>query len=129
MESLDHEHVAHCPACGEPIDYCHGHGEMGDPNGYRILTDHDDDWHRECHPMGCDSALETEYPAYAWPGGYPMEYITGECDVICHECAREAYRNGEHVTGDVYSEGPTQYCAACNREIESAYGDPEGVIA
>ena len=26
-----------CPACGEPIDYCQGHGEIGDPEGYAIL--------------------------------------------------------------------------------------------
>lgn len=26
-----------CPACGDPIDYCQGHGEIGDPEGYAIL--------------------------------------------------------------------------------------------
>lgn len=26
-----------CPYCGEPIDYCHGHGEIGDPEGYAWL--------------------------------------------------------------------------------------------
>lgn len=26
-----------CPACGEPIDYCQGHGEIGDPAGYALL--------------------------------------------------------------------------------------------
>ena len=26
-----------CPACGDPIDYCQGHGEIGDPEGYAIV--------------------------------------------------------------------------------------------
>lgn len=26
-----------CPVCGEPIDYCQGHGEIGDPEGRAIL--------------------------------------------------------------------------------------------
>ena len=26
-----------CPACGDFIDYCQGHGEIGDPEGYAIL--------------------------------------------------------------------------------------------
>ena len=39
-----------CPACGEPSDYCQGHGETGDPDGHRVLTRHDEDIHDECHP-------------------------------------------------------------------------------
>ena len=23
--------VGYCPACGDPMDYCQGHGDMGDP--------------------------------------------------------------------------------------------------
>lgn len=48
------EYVAHCPACGEPIDYCQGHGEIGDPVGAAILAAHDDGDHSRCHPAGCD---------------------------------------------------------------------------
>lgn len=43
-----------CPACGNPIDYCQGHGEIGDPEGFRLLAEHDAGNHRECHPEGCD---------------------------------------------------------------------------
>lgn len=43
-----------CPVCGEFIDYCQGHGEIGDPEGARILAQHDDDDHSECDPRGCD---------------------------------------------------------------------------
>lgn len=39
-----------CPACGEPIDYCQGHGEIGDDGGYHILQEHDAGDHDRCHP-------------------------------------------------------------------------------
>lgn len=50
------EHVETCPACGAPIDYCQGHGEMGDPNGAAILAAHDNGNHKTCNPAGCDDA-------------------------------------------------------------------------
>jgi hypothetical protein len=28
-----------CPVCGEPIDYCLGHGEIGDPEGHARLLE------------------------------------------------------------------------------------------
>lgn len=49
---------AACPACGQPIDYCQGHGPSGDPAGFAILQAHDDDDHSRCHPEGCDEAKE-----------------------------------------------------------------------
>lgn len=45
-----------CPACGNPIDYCQGHGEIGDPEGRRIIEQHDKDDHRDCQPQGCSDA-------------------------------------------------------------------------
>ena len=39
-----------CPACGDHIDYCQGHGEIGDPYMYEILWLHDHDTHYRCHP-------------------------------------------------------------------------------
>ncbi|HUV09355.1 MAG TPA: hypothetical protein VMX12_00135 [Acidimicrobiia bacterium] len=45
-----------CPACGEPIDYCRGHGEIGDPIGFEALARHDDGDHSWCEPRGCDEA-------------------------------------------------------------------------
>lgn len=39
-----------CPACGEYLDYCYGHGEMGDPINYRILVLHRRGNHSACHP-------------------------------------------------------------------------------
>lgn len=57
---VDSDGVAHynngCPACGQPIDYCQGHGEIGDPQGAAILAAHDEGNHMLCHPEGCEDA-------------------------------------------------------------------------
>ncbi len=46
--------LAHCPVCGDVMDYCQGHGELGDPDGYAVLVDHDNDEHHGCHSAaGC----------------------------------------------------------------------------
>lgn len=54
MASIDHDDDPHCPACGEPIQFCPGHGEYADPMGARTLADHDSGDHTSCHPAGCD---------------------------------------------------------------------------
>lgn len=55
-DECDCELISLCPACGQPIDYCQGHGEIGDPAGFAILAAHDNDTHADCHPEGCDWA-------------------------------------------------------------------------
>lgn len=45
-----------CPACGEWMSFCQGHGEIGDPRGWGIMNMHDEGWHGLCHPTGCSSA-------------------------------------------------------------------------
>ena len=42
---------ARCPACGQYIDYCQGHGMIGDLFGWRILRAHDDGNHAFCDPF------------------------------------------------------------------------------
>lgn len=54
------DYVSACPACGSPIDYCQGHGEIGDPAGWAVLHMHDNDEHAHCHPAGCDIAADDE---------------------------------------------------------------------
>lgn len=49
-EASQDEAVNICPACGERIDYCQGHGEMGDPHGAHILATHNEGDHSLCHP-------------------------------------------------------------------------------
>ena len=77
------------------------------------------------------------FPAYAWPGGYPIVYILADGETLCPKCA-----NGENgsiayvgespdgmeddqwkiVGQEVHWEGPAFHCAHCSAEIESAYG-------
>lgn len=57
---MDEEYIACCVVCGDPYDYCQGHGDIGDPNGARIQRLHDEDIHVECHPRGCEYAREQD---------------------------------------------------------------------
>ena len=73
-----------------------------------------------------------DLPFYAWPGGYPIIYLTEAGEILCAECATKEIRAWMYdestdppTAYDAYYEGPTERCADCNREIESAYGDPE----
>ena len=51
---VDWAYWERCPACASPIDYCQGHGEIGDPAGFAILEAHDAGDHYGCHPDGCN---------------------------------------------------------------------------
>ena len=49
MHSLDdYIQLSRCPACGEWIDYCQGHGNIGDPEGAKVLEMHDEGDHSLC---------------------------------------------------------------------------------
>lgn len=54
--SESYDYVSRCPACGDPIDFCQGHGAIGDPFGHTILEQHDDGDHSLCSPEGCEEA-------------------------------------------------------------------------
>jgi len=71
-------------------------------------------------------------PAYAWPGGYPIFYLDGNCSVLCADCATKAADTPDAgkdapTVGYAHYEGPSEVCEGCNTEIESAYGDPDAV--
>ena len=59
-----------CPACGDAIDYCIGHGEIGDPSGYLTLKMHDRGVHIWCHERArCDDTDDlqsTPIPVPVW---------------------------------------------------------------
>jgi len=77
-----------------------------------------------------------EFPAFAWPGGYPLFYLMEDGEVICPKCANEedeVYadedpapetpdRQWHIVDSDAHWEGLPLICANCNAEIHSAYG-------
>lgn len=66
-----------------------------------------------------------QLPAYAWPGGYPIVYLTQYGNTVCPECANDPDPSETIVSGDVYWEGAPMCCDRCTNTIESAYGDPE----
>ena len=78
-----------CPACGAPIDYCTGHGEIGDPRGASILAAHDDGDHKRCHPAGCDDAPAPRYVGivvmganYSFPDAATGSYVWDTLDAV-----------------------------------------------
>ena len=70
---------------------------------------------------------------YAWPGGYPLYYVTKDCEALSFEAAREnqkliaeAIRDGYEADWIVVSieinwEDPELFCCHSNKRIESAY--------
>jgi hypothetical protein len=61
--------------------------------------------------------------------GYPLALIV-DCEYVCPSCAQEKplndrEREQSHIT--IYYEGAALYCADCNQELESAYGDCNAV--
>jgi hypothetical protein len=64
---------------------------------------------------------DERYDSFA-DGGYPIIYVSREGDVFCGKCAP---RHVSRETGSPFYEGSPEFCADCNEEIESAYGDPD----
>lgn len=48
--------MSRCVVCGDPMDYCQGHGEIGDPAGFAIQQAHDDGDHSRCVKEACDES-------------------------------------------------------------------------
>lgn len=49
-----------CPVCGDPIDYCQGHGAIGDPEGYAILAAEDES--RSSGPLSAITTVPVPQP-------------------------------------------------------------------
>jgi hypothetical protein len=65
-------------------------------------------------------------PSFAWPGAYPMAYLTADGLEICAGCANKADTSDPVSDGFVSWEGPATVCDDCGRDLETAYGDPDG---
>lgn len=80
-------------------------------------------------------ALREEHTihAYAWPGGYPLFYITKDNGVLCPDCVEKEYERCIDPEEDQFyvidvrinDEDPRLYCDHCNERIESSYGDDD----
>lgn len=76
---------------------------------------------------------DEKLPAYAWPGGYPIHYVTKDNGVLCPDCANnerpaDLDENDDQwfiVAADVNYEDSELYCDHCNRRIEPAYADED----
>lgn len=75
-----------------------------------------------------------KYPAYAWPGGYPIYYLMNDGEALCPTCMNDASNpihtdepnDGWRVVGrDINYEDPSLFCCHCNKRIESAYAEDE----
>jgi hypothetical protein len=67
-------------------------------------------------------------PAWAWPGGYPLIYVTENGLTVCPPCANEADTSDPVTDGDVFWEGAPLTCEDCGKLIESAYGEEVGAL-
>jgi hypothetical protein len=74
-------------------------------------------------------AIKREWPAYAWPGGYPLYYITADSGVLCPECANKNLRltlgddpQWQIVACEINYEEECLTCDNCYTVIKPAYG-------
>ena len=59
--------------------------------------------------------------SFAWPGGYPLMYLTKDGLCVCPECANRD--ESDLVACEANWEDPELFCDDCSRRIESAYAD------
>jgi hypothetical protein len=76
---------------------------------------------------------------YAWPGGYTKMMVMVDGESMCADCVKDNYRlilratrdndrsGWQAHTADIHWEGAPMYCANCNKEMPSEYGDPDEV--
>lgn len=70
--------------------------------------------------------------AYAWPGGYPIYYLTDDGDTLCPSCCDTERaqiessdgRDGWGIVGAAVNyEDPAMFCCHCDKQIPAAYVD------
>lgn len=75
--------------------------------------------------------------SYAWPGGYPVFFLTSDGETMCPDCvtknrAEIIRATGENSRGgwaiaavDVNWEDLEMFCCECSKRIESAYAEDQ----
>jgi hypothetical protein len=80
------------------------------------------------------------FPAFAWPGGYPIYYLCADGGILCPQCAnkesavKEADEHLDYpdfdqwriVAGDINWQDVSLTCDNCSQRIESAYSEQQG---
>mgnify|MGYP006349962565 FL=1 len=86
-----------------------------------------------------DQARYAARNKFAWPGGYPLAVVMADGECLCPECTRKEWRQIVRNTLDMIRNGADRswmaagaevnwennslYCAHCNNQIQSAYGE------
>lgn len=81
--------------------------------------------------LGTQHRLEDgSYQSFAWPGGYPVFYLSADNGVLCPKCANDNRKfdapddpQWNVVAADVNWEDDSLYCDNCSQRIESAYAE------
>lgn len=82
--------------------------------------------------VGTPILVRREWEKYAWPGGYPLYYVTQDGGCLCTDCANENLDRTIEEDGDkswliagcdINYEDTGLYCDNCNKFVECAYGD------
>jgi hypothetical protein len=61
------------------------------------------------------------FPAWAWPGGYPLYYLDNENNILCPKCANKEDMSTEPLFVEVNYEDTELYCDDCSQRIVCAY--------
>ena len=65
-----------------------------------------------------------QLPKFAWPGGYPLYYLTKDGEEICPDCAnREVDESQAVIDYGCNWEDASLFCGDCGERIESAYAE------
>lgn len=99
------------------------HPEMEHRNHGKTFEEATKEW-----PKGA-SLLRKEWERYAWPGGYPIYYLTGDGGCLCSKCANDNVdltltddpQWGIKLS-DINWEDDGLFCDNCQEPIASAYG-------
>ena len=122
---------------GEVKAYCFGHDFFEDEKapykvfsvatGEEILSEKDKP-NEAIKPYIMENG---KVQSYAFPGGYPIYYITADNGVLCPDCVNKNMHllNDKHdkqwyvVASEINYEDDSLHCDNCNKKIESAYGN------
>lgn len=70
-----------------------------------------------------------QYDTWAWPGGYPLFYVTKDSGILCPDCANKNMELTKDdndpqwfiIGADINYEDNELFCDNCNGNIGAAY--------
>lgn len=108
------------------------------PHHVVSISSHGDEYYESSAESAADMIangcrfVRMEWPKYAWPGGYPIFYVTPDGGCLCPDCANDNLNltfdgadDWRIVATDINYENTALYCDHCGGQIEPAYGEDE----